>query len=384
MDSKDKELSICIANHDQKNLVKEESFLGNHYKVISRSGLNVTEIQIIEILKELSAPERIFFLGNRTGVCGIIARYLYPEAEITMHCLDLYYANKIKRNLSRNGVSSVTVWCKPYIGQKEVFDVIFLQLSKGGATKELVLDFIQQVHQALQTGGKCFFSLEGNDPWIQKQVEKVFGGFSVYSQVKAGYCIVTTKKERLKRVRNFQAEFILTIFGKKPIRLITVPGVFSHREIDQGALALAEISVSESQRGDAVLDMGCGCGAVGISVAVNQDVSRVCFVDSNSRAVSITEKNCHLNGLERYEVVMSDTGIKEEGGFTLFTGNPPYFSHYKISELFINSAYKALKPGGRAYIVAKTATWHRKFMQNVFGNAEVINRRGYEIIKSIR
>ncbi|NUO08328.1 MAG: methyltransferase [Candidatus Brocadia sp.] len=384
MDSKGRELIICITDRDNQTLIKEESFLSNQYKIISRSGLNVTEIQIIEILKELSIPARISFLENRTGVCGIIARHLYPEAEITMHCMDLYYANKIRRNLSKNGVSSVTVRCEPYVGQKDVFDVIFLQLSKGGVTKELALDFIQQVHQALQTGGKCFFSLEGNDPWIQKQVKKVFGGFSVYSQTKTGYCIVTKKKERLKRVRNFQAECAMTIFGKKTVRLLTIPGVFSHREIDQGTLALAEVAVVESQKDDAVLDMGCGCGAIGMSIAVNQDVSRVCFVDSNSRAFYITEKNCQLNGLERYELVMSDTGIKEEGGFTLFTGNPPYFSHYKISELFISIAYRALKPQGRAYLVAKTATWHYKFMKNVFGNAEVINRRGYEIIKSVR
>lgn len=176
----------------------------------------------------------------------------------------------------------------------------------------------------------------------------------------------------------------MTIFGKRPVRLLTIPGVFSHREIDLGTLALAEVTIVESQKGDAMLDMGCGCGAVGVSIAVNQEVSRVCFVDSNARAVYITEKNCQLNGLQCYEVIMSDTGIKEAGGFTLFAGNPPYFSHYKISELFINTAYKALKPGGRAYIVAKTAIWHHKFMKKVFGNAEVIHRRGYGVVKSIR
>lgn len=146
MDSKDRELSICITDPDNKTQVEEESFLNDQYRVISRSGLNVTEIQVIEILKKISIPGRILFLENRTGVCSIIARSLYPEAEITIYCLDLYYANKIRRNLSKNGVSSVTVWCKPYIGQKDVFDVIFFQLSRGSATKELVLDLIQQVH----------------------------------------------------------------------------------------------------------------------------------------------------------------------------------------------------------------------------------------------
>jgi len=378
------DMHIVITNRENESLVKEEVFLGNQYSVVSRSGLNVTEVQVVEVLKELANPKRILFLENRTGVSGIIARGLYPEAEISIHCMDLYYAGKIRRNLLKNKVSSVTVCCKPYVGQKDIFDVIFLQLSKGGAARELTLDLMQQIHQALHMGGKCFFSIEGNDSWVRNQVEKLFGGSSVYSQSKTGCCIAAKKKEKLKRIRDFQAEFVMTIFGKKPVRLLTIPGVFSHREVDQGALALAEVVSGESQKGDAVLDMGCGCGAIGISIGVNQDVSRICFVDSNSRAVYITEKNCQLNGLERYEVMMSDTGIEEECGFTLFTGNPPYFSHYKISELFISAAYKALKPGGRAFIVAKTAAWHYKFMNAMFGNAELINRRGYEIIKSVK
>lgn len=375
---------IYITDQDTKTVLREESFFGNQYKVISRSGLNVTEIQVIEVLKELTNPNKILFLETRTGVCGIIAKGLYPGAEITIHCLDLYYANKIKRNLLKNEVSSITVSCKHCVEQKDFFDVVFLQLSKGGATRELVLDLIQEIHHALQMGGKCFLSLEGNDPWICNQAKNIFGGFSVHSQTKTGCCILAKKKGKLKRARKFQAEFTLTIFGKKPIRLFTIPGVFSHREADEGALALAEVTVGASQKGDAVLDMGCGCGAIGISIAVNQDVSRVCFVDSNARAVYITEKNCKLNGLEYYEVVMSDSGIEEKNGFTLFTGNPPYFSNYKISELFITTAYKALKSGGRAYIVAKTAAWHYKFMKNMFGNAEIINRRGYEIVKSVK
>jgi len=81
---------------------------------------------------------------------------------------------------------------------------------------------------------------------------------------------------------------------------------------------------------------------------------------------------------------LRDTGIEQEQEFTLFTGNPPYFTHYKISELFINTAYKALKPGGRAYIVAKTAAWHHAYMKTLFGNAERIKRRGYDIIKSFK
>ena len=170
------DMHIVITDRENKNLVKEEVFLGNQYRVVSRSGLNVTEVQVVEVLKELANPKRILFLENRTGVSGVIARGLYPEAEISIHCMDLYYAGKIRRNLLKNEVSSVTVCCKPYVEQKDIFDVIFLQLSKGGATRELALDLMQQIHQALHLGGKCFFSIEGNDSWVRNQVEKLFGG----------------------------------------------------------------------------------------------------------------------------------------------------------------------------------------------------------------
>ncbi len=376
-------MDICITE-ESIGRVRKESLFGGRYTVTSRSGLNVTETQIIETFKGLPRPENMLFLENRTGASGIIAGNMFPQAQITIHCLDLYYANKIRRNLSRNGVSSVDVCCQPYVERKNACDVVFLQLSKGGASKELALDILQQSHQALRLGGKCFLSVEGSDPWARMQAEKLFGGYAVCGQNNQGYCIVAGKKEKLKRVRDYRSEFTMTIFGKKPIRLCTIPGIFSHREIDQGALALAEIATGEAKKGDAVLDMGCGCGAIGISIAVNQELSRLCFVDANARAVSITKENCRLNGLDRYEVVFSDAGIEETRGFTLFTGNPPYFSHYKIAELFVDTAYKALKPGGRAYLVAKTSAWHYNAMKSRFGNATLINRRGYGIVKSIK
>lgn len=377
-------MQICITDQKGKASIKKELFFNGKYKVVSRSGLNVTEIQIIKILKDLAAPQRILFLENRTGVCGVIASNLYPKAEIIVNCMDLYYANKIRRNLSENKVSSVTVYNNPYIEQKDFFDTIFLQLSKGATSKELALDLIQQIHEALQVGGKCFFSVEGNDTWVQTQLKQQFACCSVYSQDKTNYCIAAKKEGKLKRIRNFQSEITMTIFKKKSAQILTIPAIFSHRKIDSGALALTEVAITEAEESDALLDMGCGCGAIGISIGINQNLSRVCFVDSNSRAVYITEKNCQINGLQNYEIILSDSGIEEKCGFTIFTGNPPYFSNYKIAELFINTAYKALKAGGKAFIVAKTATWHYEFMKAMFGNAEIINRRGYGIVKSVK
>jgi len=47
-------MRIVITDQENGNLAKEESFLGNQYTVISRSGLNITEIQLIEAVRGFS------------------------------------------------------------------------------------------------------------------------------------------------------------------------------------------------------------------------------------------------------------------------------------------------------------------------------------------
>ncbi len=365
------------AGKSSRRQTKKELFCNKQYEVVSRSGLNISEKRLIKALNDIPVPKKMLFLENRTGASAMIAQNLFPDSEIFIHCFDLYYANKIRRNLLSNDVSSINVICKPYIDEKDEFDLVFVQLSKGGTVNELILDILQQSHQALKKDGKCFTAIEMRDPWVNNQIKKVFG-----SNDKSLDCIVVQKKDKLKRVRNYQSEFEMTMHDKTPVKLTTVPGVFSHRRVDQGAQALAE--VVEVEAGDTLLDMGCGCGSIGISIAKNHNLNRLCLLDSNSRAIYSVEHNCRLNEMDNYETVLSDNGIDQPEAFTLFTGNPPYFSNYKISDLFIQTAHNCLKKNGRAYIVAKTASYHYDSMLSLFGNAEIITRRGYEIVKAVK
>ncbi|MBF0246032.1 MAG: methyltransferase [Planctomycetes bacterium] len=190
------------------------------------------------------------------------------------------------------------------------------------------------------------------------------------------------KKSELAVPKVYRAEFVMSLPRGESVTLATLPGVFTHRRVDTGAQALAE--AVESRPGDSILDMGCGCGSIGISLAKNQPGSSVCFVDSHARAVTLTEENCRANGLMNYRVLLSDQGLPPPPGFTLFVGNPPYFSHDRIAELFMRTAFEVLLPQGRAYIVAKKADHHLGYMGELFGNAELTARRGYQIVKSVK
>ena len=50
----------------------------------------------------------------------------------------------------------------------------------------------------------------------------------------------------------------------------------------------------------------------------------------------------------------------------------------------METAYRALRPGGRCLMVVKTATGLLALQEKYFRTAEVIKRRGYCVLRSVR
>lgn len=359
-----------------------ETFLDSRYDVISRSGLHPTEAQLIKALPLKPAPATLLVLGNRTGVLGMIASRVHEGLKVVASSLDLFHHHAIERNLARNPFTSVTARCEPDIPERSHFDAVYIQISKGSMSDELILDQLQQAHLSLKPGGQCLVTAEEDIPWLMEHMKKSFGSCSLRGTDASSTLLISRKKKDLKKIREFRTEFTMTVPNGRGARLITRPGVFAHRRVDEGAQALAETAAT--QPGDIILDMGCGCGSIGISLAVNQPTAEVVFIDAHSRATDVTTENCKANGLTRFKVILSDEGLAEENHFSLFVGNPPYYSHDKISDFFIRTAFRTLRTGGRAYIVAKNAARNTELMKSLFGNAEIMHRRGYQITRSVK
>jgi 16S rRNA (guanine1207-N2)-methyltransferase len=360
-----------------------ECFLDGKYEIISRSGLSRTEAHLIEAIPQIPAgAERLLVLGNRTGAIAMIATQVHPGLQAIVSSLDLFHHHAVERNLLRNAAPGVSSRCEPYIPERDYFDAVCLQISQGTTSNELILDLLQQSHLALKIGGRCCVTVEEEAPWVAEHIKKFFKNCSIRGQKKGSTLLMAQKKAELKSLKVYEAEFTMTLPKGLPAILTTLPGVFAHRRVDPGAQALAEMA--ETQPNDAILDMGCGCGSIGISLAKNQPTASVCFVDAHSRATAITQQNCFNNGITNFTVLLSDNGVPPPPRFTLFVGNPPYYSHDRITDFFIRTAFDALLPGGRAYIVAKIAAHPLEYMKEVFGNAELLHRRGYQIVKSVK
>ncbi|NQV26543.1 MAG: methyltransferase, partial [Rhodopirellula sp.] len=72
----------------------------------------------------------------------------------------------------------------------------------------------------------------------------------------------------------------------------------------------------------------------------------------------------------------------EPGTYDLALANPPYFSNFRIAEIFVQAAMNSLKPGGRLHFVTKQPEWFADRFVEVFDEVSVLEARSYFIVKA--
>ncbi|MFV0443849.1 MAG: class I SAM-dependent methyltransferase [Planctomycetaceae bacterium] len=299
-----------------------------------------------------------------------------PDADVACWFLDLYPAQEA-RELLTDECSRVHVVCAADLPTEPV-DLAAVPISRGGE-REFSRDLLQQAFDRLKIGGTLITAVDNfKDTWLQHEIEKLQKGVTrMPSRWGVAYRLV--KKQLLKKRKDFACEFAFRD-GERLVQAVSRPGVFSHRELDLGARALLETVTVE--QGSRVLDMGCGCAPVGLAAALRAEGVHVHAIDSNARAVE-----CALAGAQRNGVAERFTGshdaegrIKERRSYDLVVGNPPYYSHYTIAELFLQTAKAALKPGGRVQMVTKQSEWFVARMQQLFDDVTEQPARGYLVV----
>ena len=178
---------------------------------------------------------------------------------------------------------------------------------------------------------------------------------------------------------------ITAVLLGREMKFLTDAGVFSKDDVDPGSRLLIESSSALSGR---VLDMGCGWGPVGLSLALANPSSQIVMADINERAAELSERNRRANGVENAQILVSDGFASVEGEFDHVFTNPPIRAGKAVIYAMFDESFRRLRAGGSLNIVIRKqqgAPSAKKHLEELFGNAEVIAKSaGYWIIRSVK
>ena len=168
---------------------------------------------------------------------------------------------------------------------------------------------------------------------------------------------------------------------------VTDRGVFAGAGIDPGTRALIEAMRIEPA--DHVLDLGCGYGPIGLVAARLATRGRVVLIDVNDRAVKLAADNIRRHHLENVEVYGGD-GTQPVRGliFDVVVTNPPIRAGKTTLRRLLREIRDALRPGGRLYLVARTAQGAKTLAKDIGAAVgpvrEVAQAAGYRVYEAVR
>ncbi len=188
--------------------------------------------------------------------------------------------------------------------------------------------------------------------------------------------------DQLRRDIRFDAEF-----GGRTLTLHSTWGLFSPREVDEGTrLLLDRVEVASDAD---CLDLGCGYGPIGLSLAALAPQGHTLLVDKDFVAVSYANANARRNGLGNAKAILSNgfDQVPKDLRFDVIASNIPAKVGKELLAILLHDARDHLKPGGRLYVV--TINGLREFMKRnlneVFGNYDKLKQGShYTVAQSER
>lgn len=173
-----------------------------------------------------------------------------------------------------------------------------------------------------------------------------------------------------------------------PFRFKTDNGVFSKREVDFGSRLLIEAFIMPLAAGP-VLDVGCGYGPIGLSIAKTNQDRVVHMIDVNERALALAKENAELNQIRNVDVYESDRleNVKEEN-FSAVLTNPPIRAGKQVVHEIFEQSFQHLLPGGELWVVIQKkqgAPSAIEKLKELFSDVMVVDKeKGYFIIKATK
>ena len=325
---------------------------------------------LVEALVSIEPGQRVLDLRCGTGVCGALAAR--RGADVTLCDDSIVAVEAARRTLDLDGVSGHVIYGDDVAGS---FDLVLLDAPRG---REWVKHLLTVAAQALRPEGRLLLAgpNRGGIKGFIQDTREIVGPCEV-TRVKAGHRLgVAENSGHLTPLDIRPLTFCEATVHGQTIRFVTQPGVFSHGELDMGTRAL--IKTAALRPGEAVLDLGCGSGIVGVVAA--QVAGSVVCVDSSAVALRAARATLELNNVAAcVQVLASDCAYAvRDWRFDVVVTNPPFHQGlgvgYDVAQQFVRDAAYVLKPGGRLYLVANRFIRYERVAEGIFSRV----RTAYE------
>jgi 16S rRNA (guanine1207-N2)-methyltransferase len=137
------------------------------------------------------------------------------------------------------------------------------------------------------------------------------------------------------------------------LELLTDRGVFAYGQVDRGTQLLLRTIPPPPPHG-VLLDLGCGYGAVAVTVAKRCPSCRVWAVDVNERAVALCEQNARSAGVDNVHAVVPSR-LPPDLRFAALYSNPPIRVGKQSLRDLLSVWISRLEPDGHGYLVVQRA-----------------------------
>ena len=174
-------------------------------------------------------------------------------------------------------------------------------------------------------------------------------------------------------------------FKKNTLLFDTDNGVFSKGGIDYGSNVLLQ-TLPDLEGRNTLLDVGCGYGTMGLTLAKKYPNLYIDMVDVNLRAIELSKNNAIKNNINNVNIYESSCYENVDKCYDIIISNPPIRAGKKIVFEILSGAFDYLNDGGELWIVIQKkqgAESSLKHLKTIFNDVEVVNKDGgYWIIKS--
>ncbi|MFJ3486413.1 methyltransferase [Pseudomonas sp. NPDC090202] len=171
-----------------------------------------------------------------------------------------------------------------------------------------------------------------------------------------------------------------------PLKVISLPGVFSHGRLDRGSALLLD-NLDKLPAGH-LLDFGCGAGVLGAAVKRRSPASQVTLLDVDAFATASSRLTLAANGLEG-EVLTGDGIDAAPKHLDVILTNPPFHTgvhtDYAATENLLRKASEHLKKGGELRLVANSFLRYQPIIEQHLGTCTTLAEgQGFKIYRANR